>query len=718
MNQEPRPEVMSGAVDEPTLRDYLGIFRRRRGIIAAAVLVTLGAALGSSFGQSPEYEATTTIVADRPGGVVVLFPEVAASGQSYVDTLVEILKSRTVAERAAELLGYAGPEVQEQADAIEASVSVQRVRFTDMIRIDARGSTPREAAARTDAVAQGFINLTLEGRRAQASAARQFIGDQLQAVSRDLRVAEEALVGFKARADSVSLSEETTLKISKLSDFEAQLAITRTERQSVEAQLNRARTELQRLNRITPITWTPSPLIAPLRQQLATLEVELAGLREQFTDRHPAVVATRAKIEEVKTKLGEQLLRTLDTQTYAVNPVYQQLSQQIVQGQVARYALLAKEQALGSTISGWSDVIKGLPPKELSLARLTRDQKVAEELYLLLSGKHQEARITEASVVPDIRVIDHAALPQVPVVPDIPKNIVLAGVLGALLGIVGAFGADALDRTFRNADDAERSLGLPLLAVVPRTNPAGRRNGFGRMPLFPRLSPQDPFAEAHRTLRTTLLYSAPEGAMRTVLVTSPGRAEGKTTTAVNLAASLAQLTGARVGLLEGNLRHPRLSALFGVERETGLSDYLVGGRSVAGEVGEADVVYRTPISDLMLVPAGRSTPNPSELLASARLGRFLEYLRGRLDIIVIDSPAVRLVSDAAILSRHVDGVVLVIRAGATQRDAALRARRQLEAVGAKIVGFVYNHAPQAAPVYTQMERPPARVGEAGATGRT
>lgn len=738
MNQVPRPDITTvPAEDEPTLRDYIGILRRRGRLILAAFLVTVGTAVGLTFGRPPVYQATTTIVADRPGSVISLFPDVGGAGQSYIDTLAEIVKSRAVAERAARLLGFTGADAAEQAYVIQSDVSVTRVRFTDMISIDAAAGTPEEAQRQADAVAQGFIDLSLEARRAQASAARKFIEDQLRVVTTDLRAAEESLVRFKAQAGSVSLSEETSLKVTKLADFEAQLATTRTERRTVEAQLNRSRRELQRFSRIAPATWTVSLLIAPLRQQLASLEVELAGLQEQFTARHPALLATRAKIAETKAKLSEQLVRSLDTQTYTVDPVYQQLSQQIVQAEVTRYALLAKESALSTTIERWSGAMKDLPPRELSLARIVRDQKVAEQVYLLLSSKYQEARITEASVVSDIRVIDRADLPVGPLGPDIPRNGILGAVLGLLIGIVGAFTMEGLDRTFKTADEAERLLGLPLLGVVPHTAPPGRggngkrkdRGGTGDrndpggvpqggrgIPLIGRLSPTSAFAEAHRTLRTNLLYSAPEGSLRAVLVTSPDPGEGKTTTAANLAASLAQLTGMHAGLLECDLRHPGLAALFATPAQVGLSDYLVGERSVAGEVTEAQVTYKTPIDGLEIVPAGRPTPNPSELLASARLREFLGRLRERFDLIIIDSPAVLAVADATILSRSVDGVVLVVRAGATHRDAALRARRQLEVVGARLIGFVFNDAPEDRRSYAYANERAAQVSEAGRTG--
>src|SRR3990172_2601943 len=669
---------MHVAEQEPTLRDYVGILRRRGTVIVAAALIAAGVALGVSFGQPPVYRATVTVVADRPGSVIAFFPEAVGPGQTYVDTLAEIVQSRAVAERAVRVLGYTGAAAAEEALEIQASVSVQRVRFTDMIRIDADGGTPEKAVRRADAVAQGFIALGLEARRAEASAARKFIEDQIRVITRDLRAAEEALVRFQAQGGNVSLSEQTSLKVSKLAEFEAQLATARTERRSLEAQLNRSRAELQKRAKIAPATWTASPLIAPLSQQL---------------------------------------VRSLDTQTYAVDPVYQQLSQQVVQAEVARYALLAKEAALGATIEKWTATLQDLPPRELSLARLLRDQKVAEQVYLLLSGKYQEARITEASVVSDIRVIDRAALPLAPVEPNPTKNGLLGVVLGLLLGVVGAFGMEGLDRTFKTADEAERGLGLPLLGVIPRTGerPWGMRNGKrGRLaiPLIRAMSSEAPFVEAHRTLRTNLLYSAPEGALRAVLVTSAGSGEGKTTTAANLAASLAQLTGMRVALCECDLRRPRLAKLFDTPAEAGLSDYLVGDWSVAGAVTEADVVFGTAIEGLEVVPAGRSTPNPSELLASAKLREFLGNLRDRHDLVVIDSPSVLAVADATIVSRYADGVVLVMRAGQTPRDAALRARRQLEAVGAKVIGFVFTDA-AGGQVYARSYQVHVRAGEVG-----
>ncbi len=683
---------------EPTLGDYVGILGRRVAVITIAGLLTIGTAVGFSLGRPQVYRATTTIVADRPVGIVAFFPDAISQGESYIDTLAEIIRSRAVAERAATRRGFVGSTSQAEASAIQDGLRVQRTRFTDMIRIDADGGTPGAATSRADAVAQAFIDLSLDARRAEASAARRFIEEQLRVASRDLRRAEEAMARFKVEGGNVSLTEEATLKLNRLTDFEAQLAAVQVERRAVEAQLARARAELQRLTRVTPATWTVSPAIASLRQQLVSLEVEIAGLLRLFTERHPQVQATRARIEETKARLAQELAKNLAPQTFTVDPLYENLAQQTVQGEVTRYALVAREGALRRSIDEWAADIRNLPPRELALARLTREQNVAEQVYIFLSNKYQEASIAEASVVPDVRVIDRAAAPAAPVEPDMRRTGLLAGVLGLLFGVVAAFGVESLDHTLRTAEDAERLLGIPLLGLIPRTHQIapvrqnGRRWGRG-IPLLTRMDPQSPFAEAYRTLRTNLLYVAPEGEVKTLLVTGAGRRDGRTTTAANLAVSFSRLKGVRVALVECDLRRPRLEAIFGRRALTGLGDHLLGEWPLTHRGVAADVLHPSGLEGLDLVPAGRVPPNPAELLASVKFREILGQLRQSHDIVILDTPAVLAVADASVASRNVDGVILVVRAGSTPRAEALRAKRQLEAVGTRLLGFVFNETP-------------------------
>ncbi len=669
------------ADSELNLRDLLDVLRRRRWVFAVVFGACVLGALGATFLLPPRWQATATVVLDRAGGGPTLFPELAAlSGQTYLDTLAEVARSRSVAERAARRLGYSGDEFEEAVVRLQRDLKVSRVRGADMIRVEVTDPRPEEAARRAQAVTDAFLSFLLEGRRTQAKATREFIEQQLAKVSRDLRAAEDALLRFKLAHGEVSLPEETRVRLEKLAELEAQMVAAQTERRAAEAQRERATEELRRRDQVTPSAWVQSPLIQTLRQQLANLEIQLAGLMEKFTDRHPDVVATRAQIAETQRRLAEELRRSLLAQTYTVNPVYLGLVQQAVSAEVSAATLRAREAALAQAVRRWTQEIRALPPRELALMRLSRQQKVAENVYLMLSQKYHEARIAEASVVPDLRVVDRARPPDRPAFPRRGLVTLVGTLLGAFAGVAAAFAAEWVDSRFHRPDEAEHVLALPLLAVVPQL-----RHPDGKVPLAED-SRRSTFAESFRTLRTGVLYSAPEGSVRSLLVTSPEPGDGKSTVAANLALALARL-GRRVVLVDADLRRPSLLEAFQPPQPFGLSDHLVG------EVSLDDVVQPTRYPSLHFVPAGRSAPNPAELLGSQRMRDFLAQLRGRFDAVVLDSPPVLAVADASVLARESDGVVLVVNPQTTHREAAVRARRQLEALGAKILGFVFNGAP-------------------------
>jgi polysaccharide chain length determinant protein (PEP-CTERM system associated) len=592
---------------ELTLRDLVEVLLRRRYVIVAVFVACLVGAVGASFLLPPRYRATATVVLDRGGGTPSLFPELAAvSAQTYLDTLAEVARSRSVAERAVRLLGASTDEAEDPVERLQRDLKVTRVRGADMIRLEVTDRRPEEAARRAQAVTDAFLAFLLEGRRTQARATREFIEQQLGKVSQDLRAAEDALLRFKLAHGEVSLPEETRVRLQKLAELEAQLVAAQTERRAAEAQRDRASEELRRRDQVTPSTWVTSPLVQTLRQQLANLEIQLAGLLEKFTERHPEVVATRAQIAQTQRRLEEELRRSLLAQTYTVDPVYQGLVQQAVSAEVAAATLRAREEALRQAARRWSGELRGLPPRELALARLQRQQKVAETVYLMLAQKYHEARIAEASVVPDLRLVDRARPPERPVFPRRGLTAALGALVGALAGVAAAFGADRLDFRFHRPDEAEQLLGLPLLAVVPR-----QKETDGKVPLA-QDSRRSTFAESFRTLRTGVLYSAPEGSLRSLLVTSPEPSDGKSTVAANLALALAR-SGRRVVLVDADLRRPTLVHALQPPQPFGLSDHLVG------EVQLEDAVQPTHYPMLHFVPAGRTAPNPAELLGSDRM---------------------------------------------------------------------------------------------------
>lgn len=356
--------------------------------------------------------------------------------------------------------------------------------------------------------------------------------------------------------------------------------------------------------------------------------------------------------------------------------------------------LAALDQLRGRHVSQ----IEGLPSSEAEEVRLAQQVTTISAMADQLREEYQKARISEAIEAGQVEVLDYATSAER--VPFRRSLMMLIGCLaGLLLGGGMAAVGEQLNTKLRRRDEIETLLGVTNLAVVPPIQGAAavRRFSLGRgaaaAPALPRGSmdtsvingerTRTAAAEAFRTLRTNLMFSQAVQTLRTLVVTSAAPAEGKSTTAANVAAVYAR-QGLRVLLVDCDLRRPRVHTMFDVPREPGFTQYIMG----QGNLSELAVA--TPVQNLRVLPAGTLPPNPAELLGSARAREVVRLLGDQFDLVIFDTPPLLMASDPAILGTLVDGVLLVLRAGRTSRDTARQAVRQLEAVGAHVLGTVLN----------------------------
>jgi capsular exopolysaccharide synthesis family protein len=327
------------------------------------------------------------------------------------------------------------------------------------------------------------------------------------------------------------------------------------------------------------------------------------------------------------------------------------------------------------------------PDLENQLQALEEQRSIDQQTFSFLQSQLYQAQITRAAIGPYVEVIDPAT-GATPIDPRGRTNLVLGALLGLILGVGAAFFLEYLDRTVRTSSDVETLLGLPVLGIIPRLRriEAGEDGPGGPqgLPLVVALDPLDPAAEAYRNLRMNLMFmSTEDDPIRSLLFSSPGPGEGKSTTAVNFAVMLAQ-QGQRVLLVDADLRRPALHRSLDLLREPGLTNLLVGDASVR------EAVRPNVLPNLDVLPSGPFPPNPSELLNSKAMKRLLEEFEGRYSQIIIDSPPILAVTDAAVLAVHTDGVVLVLRSGETEQRAAERSVEQLRRLGVRLFGAVLN----------------------------
>src|SRR2546425_53751 len=436
---------------------------------------------------------------------------------------------------------------------------------------------------------------------------------------------------------------------------------------------------------------TQNPAVLRLLGTQTDLILERSNLALEVTDKHPRLQAIDDRLREVRREMRREL--------------------------AAQIALLRnREEILGRQQGELLQRNREVPAVELSLARLQRDAKVNDDLLTLLKTRHQEALIKESEGVEEVSIVRPATDPTAPTGTEAVNTVLVGALLGLMLGLVLAFVQETLDTSIGTIEDVESYLEVPVLGIIPHIDPREtmqrlieRRPGLAQVEpdalqshalLITHFDPKSPVAEAYRTLRTNIQFERMERGGKVLVVTSPTLQEGKTTTIVNLALTMAQ-NGQKTLLVGGNMRRPSIHRFFGIEREPGLSDILVGNaqwrdcvRGVAdilmGRFEMEDVMSAPGLDNLHIIEAGPIPANPSELLSTSAMTEFLHAVAAEYDVVLIDTPPILPVTDSAIVAGKADGVLLVYQAGKVGRLVLKRAKAHLESARAKVWGVVLN----------------------------
>ena len=388
-------------------------------------------------------------------------------------------------------------------------------------------------------------------------------------------------------------------------------------------------------------------------------------LAQKFGERHPERVKVRLAIQATQTRLDAEMAAVLDR----VRNDYTAARQQ--ETNLIRAVETQKHDAMAS--SG----------KRAEYENLARAASTDQDIFATLLQRTKETGVTTGLVASNIRIVDPASVPQLPVSPNPRRNLLMALFGGVLLALCTAFFAEYMDKGITSPDQVRTELGLTCLGLVPLVVSRKRKEKDDGPPLINASAPEA-LQEAFRSVRTSVLFSSRGEPFRNILVTSTGPGEGKTLVAANLAISIAQ-TGQRVLLLDADMRRPRVHTLFRHNTQTpGLSEF------IAGRATPSQAIARTSVPGLWLMPSGAIPPNPSELLCSDRFTRFVTGLSEFFDWVLIDSPPVMAVTDASLLAHVAAGVLFVVAAEQATIPAAKNALDQLDNAEARFLGAVLN----------------------------
>ena len=688
---------------EMNLRDYWLIVRRRRLIIVASTVLVALFSLWFAKQKVAVYQATAAVKFEQSTALTGLLVEVLSySTADNIETQATLIKSYPILEEVARRLGRlpaaGGPGALRESRAYTATLEslstklrTNRIGGTSILEITATSTSALEARDLANTVAEVYRDTSRANRNARITEARKFIESQLKEVEVRVRRAEEEVWAFRDANRIISPGAESSMLLSLFTQVRGDIEKARQQR--IELEQIAGRLERSDAGGVGPRVYidTANPSIVRLVAAQTDLILERSNLALEVTDQHPKLQAVDDRLREVRHELSREV--------------------------AAQVALLRnREDILGRQLGELMQRNREVPAVELGLARLQRDAKVNDDLLTLLKTRHQEALIKESEGVEEVTVVRPAIEPTAPIGGEGLNTVAIGALLGLMLGLVLAFVQETLDTSIGTIEDVESYLEVPVLGIVPHIDPretmqrlVERRPALARIDpdalhshalLITHFDPKSPVAEAYRTLRTNVQFARLERGGKVLVVTSPTLQEGKTTTIVNLALTMAQ-SGQRTLLVGANLRRPSIHRFFGIEREPGLSDILVGNarwrdciRTVAdilmGRFEMEDIMAAPGLDNLHIIEAGPIPANPSELLSTRAMAEFLRAVSAEYDVVLIDTPPVLPVTDSAIVAGQADGVLLVYQAGKVGRLVLKRAKAHLESTRAKVWGVVLN----------------------------
>ncbi len=692
---------------EVNLRDYWKVIRKRQWIILAFFLIAIITTAIGTFTMQPIYRGTTTIQINKENPQIVDFKELFAVNRmdmDYYQTQYKLLESRSLARRVISSLKlsehqeflpqpetlfqkwkssilspirnlFASPRPRKDSlesdketplvNAFLSKLRIEPIRNSRLVRIHFDSNFPDLSSQVPNTLAAAYMQQNLETRFIATQQAKEWLTSQLDDLKAKVERADEALHAFGSKHDILSLEEKENVTILRLTELNTALTKAESERMAKEALYK----QMKDGNFDSIPSILENKLIMDLKQAYIQLEGQYMKLSESFKPEYPEMVRLQSQMQTIQKRLDAEIkkINTGIKNDYESSLRRESLLRDAFENQKVR-AQEMKERAIQYNI-------------------LKREADTNRELYKGLLQRMKEAGVSAGIMASNIQIVDQAEFPGKPYKPDKRNNLLLGAVVGLFLGVGLAFFFEFLDNTIKSSEDVEQLIRLPSFGMVPEISNDRRRRAENGRPYPVELitfgHPKSMLSEAYRNIRTSILLSFSEKPPKKIAISSPNPAEGKTTTVINTGIALSQ-TGARVLIIDADMRKPKIHKVFDEENGSGLSNFLSGHAELES------IIKKTEIPNLYYIPSGPLPPNPSELIGSNIFKNMMESLGKTFDYLVIDTPPVLGFADSVILSTSVDGVILVVLSGKTPREALQRAKEILYQINAKILGVVIN----------------------------
>ncbi len=688
---------------EINLRDYLYILSKRKNIVFTVLCVVFLLTLIITFTATQFYTSSSEVLIERNRGSSGLENQYLAYDPDFLDTQTEIIKSMKVARRVVDnlkldttyrqyflknnnkssdvlstiwsnfiglfyktsLKGKDADDTVSDADLIAKQIlrelEVNPVKNTRIVNISYSNRYPFLAKLITENVVKAYINELLDMKLTNSRYSLQWMTAKADEERKKLEQSEKTMQQYMRANDLVTVENKLAIYPQKLTEFSSQLSKAQADRKSLEdvmEQIKQAGSNMQLLENL-PV-FADNAVLKDLREAIFKARQHIQELSKKYGNKHPLMIKAHDELAELLNQQRTEVKRVLATAESSYD--------------------LAKSQErnLQNLLNSTKDELLTLNEKFMQYSIMKRDVDANRVVYDALTASIKKEGVTEQSQNVTVWEVKNADMPEKPAKPNKKRNLALGLILGLLGGIGCAFFVEYLDNTVKSEKDLETRFGVIVLGTVEEL----KTQQGTTIESYILQQPLSPIAESYRLIRSGLLLSSAEHPPKTILVTSMGAKEGKTTTSVNVARVLCQ-GGKKVLIIDCDLRRPRVHSIFSMENEKGLSNFLTGN-------SKENIIHKVSGEEIYVITSGPIPPNPAELVGSNKLKVFIEKMTESFDFIILDSPPVESVTDSLALTRIVDGTLVVVRAGKTTYDMLQSGIKKLTDVHCHFLGFVVN----------------------------
>ena len=679
--------------DEINLEQYWLTIKRWWLLIVTMVTSVFGLTAFYTFAQKPIYQAEGQLIFDKQSsvsltGVSERLGELSGvgTGSNPLDTQAEIIRSHPLIQTTIDALQLKNEDGEPlKVTSFLRNLKVSTIRGTDILQLSYRSIDPEEAKAVVNQLMSAYLDNNVLTNRSQATAARQFLSQELPKVEAQVAEAELALRQFKEKYEVVFLEEEAKQGVERLYEISNQITLLRARLVDVNSRSAALQNQLALTTQqaVSLSNLSQSTAVQQVLSEYQKIQDQLAVERSRLTDEHPTIVNLLEKEEALKAQLEQRVIQTLGSsqpipdRDLQIGQLRQSLTANLVQVEVERLGLANQVNVLTEAFRVDQARLKSIPRLEQQQLQLQRKLQVARTIYEQMLGRLQEIQVVENQNVGNARIISEALAPEESVSPRIALNLAVGGFLGVFLAFGSALFLDAIDKSVKTAEEAERLFGYPLLGAIPQLDP---QEGTTELPLLD--NPYSGVNSAFEMLQINLGFTLSDKELKVIVVSSCLPSEGKSFVTANLALATAQM-GRRVLLIDADMRRPRQHEVWKKRNLMGLSDILAGQAYLAQTAQEISV-------NLELLTAGTIPPNAAALLDSRRMEELIKQASQDYDCVIIDTPPLRLIADATIIGKIADGILLVSRPGVVNSDAIITTKALLVNSQLPVLGMVVN----------------------------